>query len=83
LDFGKPTFLKSKIVSLASKHNLEAQNPVFIPPSDRMAQSYPQATGSLFVVSYYSQDYGGGILTHPHTGNKETNRMTYEDVYPH
>jgi hypothetical protein len=32
-------------------------------PSDRVAQLYPQASGSLFVAFYYSQGYGGGILT--------------------
>jgi hypothetical protein len=36
--------------------------------SDRVAQLYPQAPGSLFVAFYDSQDYGGGILTHLHTG---------------
>jgi hypothetical protein len=28
-----------------------------------MAQIYPRALGLLFVASYYSQGYGGGILT--------------------
>jgi hypothetical protein len=40
-------------------------------PSDRVAQIYPQAPGSLFVAFYDSQGYGGGILTRLHTG---TNR---------
>jgi hypothetical protein len=31
--------------------------------SDRVAQLYPQALGSLFVAFYDSQGYGGGILT--------------------
>jgi hypothetical protein len=35
-----------------------------------VAQLYPQALGSLFVASYDSQDYGGGILTRLHTGRK-------------
>jgi hypothetical protein len=30
-----------------------------------VAQLYPRAFGSLFVASYDSQDYGGGILTRP------------------
>jgi hypothetical protein len=30
-----------------------------------MAQLYPRALGSLYVVSYDSQGYGGGILTLP------------------
>jgi hypothetical protein len=37
-------------------------------PSDRVAQLYPQARGSLFVAFYDSQGYGGGILTHLHKG---------------
>jgi hypothetical protein len=36
-------------------------------PSDRVAQIYPQAPGSLFVF-YDSQVYGGSILTHFHAG---------------
>jgi hypothetical protein len=37
-------------------------------PSDREAQLYPQAPGSLSVAFYDSQGYGGDILTLPHTG---------------
>jgi hypothetical protein len=36
-------------------------------PSDRVAQLYPQALGSLFIASYDSQGYGGGIITSLHT----------------
>jgi hypothetical protein len=43
--------------------NLEGQIPVFISPSNRVAQLYPRALGSLYVVSYDLQGYGGGILT--------------------
>jgi hypothetical protein len=35
--------------------NLEDQVPIFISPRKRVAQSYPQALGSLFVASYDSQ----------------------------
>jgi hypothetical protein len=48
--------------------NLEGQVPVFIYPRNRVAQLYPQALGSLFVASYDSQDYGGGILARLHAG---------------
>jgi hypothetical protein len=48
--------------------NLEGQVPVFISPGNRVAQLYPRALGSLFVASYDSQGYGGGILTRFHTG---------------
>jgi hypothetical protein len=34
-----------------------------------VAQLYPRDLGSLFVASYDSQGYGGGIVTSLHTGN--------------
>jgi hypothetical protein len=48
--------------------NLEGQVPVFISPRNRVAQLYPQALGSLFVISYDSQGYGGGVRTGLHRG---------------
>jgi hypothetical protein len=39
-----------------------------MPLSDKVTQLYPQALDFLFVVSYESQCYGGGILTRLHTG---------------
>jgi hypothetical protein len=48
--------------------SLECQVAVFISPRNRVAQLYPQALGSLFVVFYDSQGYGGGIRTLHHTG---------------
>jgi hypothetical protein len=47
--------------------NLEGQVPVFMSPRNRMAQLYSQALGSLFVASYDSQGYGGGIRPRLHT----------------
>jgi hypothetical protein len=41
--------------------NLEGQVPVFISPRSRVAQLSPQTLGSVFVASYDSQGYGGGI----------------------
>jgi hypothetical protein len=41
--------------------NPESQVPIFISPRIRVVQLYPQALGSLFVASYDSQGYGGGI----------------------
>jgi hypothetical protein len=38
----------------------------FRSPRNRVAQLYPQASGSLFVASYDSQGYGGGIRTRLH-----------------
>jgi hypothetical protein len=46
--------------------NLEGQVPVFISPRNRVVQLYSQALGSLFVASYESQGYGGGIRTRLH-----------------
>jgi hypothetical protein len=37
-----------------------------------MTQLYPWALCSLFVASYDSQGYGGGILTRLHTGTLAT-----------
>jgi hypothetical protein len=50
--------------------NLEDQVSVFMPSSDRVAQLYTQALGSLFVASYDSRAYGGGIPTRLHTTKK-------------
>jgi hypothetical protein len=46
---------------------LDGQVPVFICPRNRVAQLYPRVLGSIFVASYNSQGYGGGILTRLHT----------------
>jgi hypothetical protein len=43
--------------------NLEVQVSVLISLRKRVAQLYPQALGYLFVASYDSQGYGGGIRT--------------------
>jgi hypothetical protein len=41
---------------------------IFISPRNRMAQLYPWTLGSLFVTSYDSQGYSGGIRTCLHVG---------------
>jgi hypothetical protein len=48
--------------------NLDGQAPVFISPRNRVAQLYSQALGFLFIASYASQGYGGGIRPRLHTG---------------
>jgi hypothetical protein len=48
--------------------NLEGHVPVFISPSNRVAQLCPRALGSHFIASYDSQGSGGGILSLLHTG---------------
>jgi hypothetical protein len=64
--------------------NLEGQIPVFIFPKKRVTRLYPQVLGSVFVASYYSQGYGGGIRTHLHTGflNEVSENVLY-CVVPH
>jgi hypothetical protein len=47
-------------------------------PRDRMAQFYPQASGSLFVAFYDTQGYGGGILTRLH--NEECIEYTVQKI---
>jgi hypothetical protein len=48
--------------------NLEDQVPLFISPRNRMARLYPQVLGSLFVASYDSQGYAGGVRPRLNTG---------------
>jgi hypothetical protein len=47
-----------------TQDNMGVQVPVFISPRNKVAR----ALGSIFVVSYDSQGYGGDIRTHLHTG---------------
>jgi hypothetical protein len=54
---------------IADSPNLEGQVLVFISPRNRVARLYHQALGSLFVASYDSQGYGGGIRPRLHTGS--------------
>jgi hypothetical protein len=62
--------------------NLEGQVPVCISPRNRVARLYPQALGSLFVASYDSQGYGGGIRLRLHTGfnpnSKSKSKLLYD-----
>jgi hypothetical protein len=48
-----------------------------------VAQIYPRALGSLSVACYDSQGYGGGILSHLHTGYAYGNlvKHTYIQLY--
>jgi hypothetical protein len=48
--------------------NLKGQVPVFISPSNRVAQLYPRSLCSLSVATYDLQGYCGGILTRIHRG---------------
>jgi hypothetical protein len=51
------------LFEIQDSSNLEIQVPVFLSPRDRVAQLYLQALGFLFVASYDSQGYSGGIRT--------------------
>jgi hypothetical protein len=44
--------------------NLEGQ----VSPRGSVSQLYPRSLGSLHIVFYDSQGYGGGIPTHLHVG---------------
>jgi hypothetical protein len=48
--------------------NLEGQVPVFVSSNNSVTQLYPQTLGPLFVASYDSQGYDGGIRTRLHIG---------------
>jgi hypothetical protein len=56
------------MASILDSPNLEGQVPVFISPRNRVAQLYLQALDSLFIASYDSQGYGGGIRPRLHAG---------------
>jgi hypothetical protein len=64
------------LFQIRNSPNLEGQIPVFISPRNRVVQLYPQALGSLFVASYDSQGYGGGIRPLLHTGGRTHARFT-------
>jgi hypothetical protein len=57
--------------------NLEGQVPVFMSPRNRVAQLFPWALGSLYVVFYDTRGYGGGILTRLHKGPYLYNLVNY------
>jgi hypothetical protein len=67
LNFATIIFLQGKVISFASNPR-RTKSLYLCPPRNRMPQLYPQAPGSVFVASYDSQNYGGGILTSLHTG---------------
>jgi hypothetical protein len=59
--------------------NLKGQVPVFIFPRNRVAPLHPRALGSLFVASYDSRGYGGGVLSRQHMGIFFTSKI---DPFP-
>jgi hypothetical protein len=48
-------------------------------PSDRVAQLYPPALGSLFVTFYDLQGYGGGIRSRLHMGSNQV--LILNDIF--
>jgi hypothetical protein len=66
LDFPTIIFYRARSSTLRLTPNLQDQVPVFMSPSERVAQLYPQALGSLFLPFCDSQGNGGGIVTSLH-----------------
>jgi hypothetical protein len=68
-----------------------ARSPYLHPQKKRVASLYPQALGSLFVASYDSQSYGGGVRPRLHTEDSSTcsqrkgytNKCTNSPLIPH
>jgi hypothetical protein len=60
--FRNEVSLSASLSALRPTPTLEDHVSVFMSPSDRVAQFYPQAPSYLF-ISYDSRGYGGGILT--------------------
>jgi hypothetical protein len=54
--------------ALRQTPNLENNISVYMSPSDRVSELYPQAPGSLFFSLHQSLNYCEGILTSLHTG---------------
>jgi hypothetical protein len=63
-------------VSSETPSTWRARSPYLYPPGTGWPSYTPGAVGSLFVASYGSQGYGGGILTRLHTGYT-VSRSTY------
>jgi hypothetical protein len=68
-------FYRARSSALSPTEDLEDQVTEFMSPSDRLAQIYPWALGSLSVASYDSQSYCGGILTRLHMGTMLLQRV--------
>jgi hypothetical protein len=66
LDVATFFIYSARFSALRPTANLEDQVHVFMSPSDRVTQLYPQAPGSLFSPSCDSQGYGGRVLTRLH-----------------
>jgi hypothetical protein len=77
LDFSTIFILQSKVVSLTFNPHPGGPGPCIHAHNDRVAQLYPQATGSLYVAFYGSQGNGGGILTRIHTGAQASYLKSY------
>jgi hypothetical protein len=50
---------------------------IYIPAGTGWPRYTPQELSSLFVTSYYSQGYNGGILTRLHEGSTLHNRASF------
>jgi hypothetical protein len=72
LDFASAVILRSEPRTLSDSRPPQPGEPGLLiytpPPRNRVARLYPQALGSLFVVSYAWQAFGGGIRPRLHAG---------------
>jgi hypothetical protein len=67
-EFRENIILHNRSSALRRTPTVVDKVPVFMFRSDKVAQLYSKAPGSLFIAFYDSQGYGGDILTHLHTG---------------
>jgi hypothetical protein len=64
-------------VSYEAPTTLRFQLPIIISPRKMVALLYPRALDPLFVASYNSQGYGGGILTRLYTSRVQSLSPSY------
>jgi hypothetical protein len=75
------THLHILLSLILDSSNLEGQIHVFISPRNRVSRLYSQALGSIFVASYDSQGYGGGIPPRFHTRVSITSPVSLTELF--
>jgi hypothetical protein len=65
------------LCQIRDSSNLEGQVPVFISPRNRVAQLYPEALAALFIATYDSHGYGGGIRPRLHAGRGRSRTFSH------
>jgi hypothetical protein len=74
--WGALSDVRTRLSFTSAAGSRQRSHSVFISPMNRVAQLCPQTLGSLFVASYDSQGYGGGIRTRLHAGEARTPQKT-------